>query len=119
MSEQLISNEKNLSSTSPVKPRTEENGHENSSLHFNLFCVKKYFSPGYQVRLDCQCNIYTAGHSLSCYSITYDWHRNSDYSMMNPSINVSEPIEETKVCADDMNICVKLEGSDGIERRNI
>ena len=49
MSDQLISNEKNLSSTSPVKPRTEENGHENTSLHFNLFRVKKYLSSGCQV----------------------------------------------------------------------
>ena len=39
--------------------------------------------------------------------------------MMNPSVNISEPIVEAKVCADDMNICVKLEGSDGIEKRNI
>ena len=36
---------------------------------------------------------------------------------MNPSINVSEPIVEIKECAKDMNLCVKLEGSDGIAER--
>ena len=44
MSDQLISSEKNLSSTSPVNQGTDQNGHENNHLHFNLFCVKKYFS---------------------------------------------------------------------------
>ena len=86
-------------------------------LFISIYFVLKSISLGSQVRLDW--DICAAGHSLTCYSLTYSWFRNPDDTIYKPSINVSEPIMESKVCEEDMNICVKLEGSDGIEKRNI
>ena len=59
--------------------------------------------------------VHLAGHSLECYSYTHTWEKLENHTVYRPDIILSEPTMVSKVCQNsEANICLSLEGSDGI-----